>query len=147
MSAFRHRRLRWGVTALLLLTGLCAQMQLLFACELMEGAPTLVCCCDAEATANGCESGGGCLTHAGGAAEACCEITLAPSAGVTAATPAPQGQLLTLIDVTQLPPIVLPLATIHLRPHTNTLTELAITHAGFWLTGTQTYLFTNRFRI
>ncbi|MCI0352029.1 MAG: hypothetical protein L0Z53_21630, partial [Acidobacteriales bacterium] len=46
MSAFRHRRLRWGVAALLLLTGLCAQMQSLFACELMEGAPTLVCCCD-----------------------------------------------------------------------------------------------------
>lgn len=146
MSAFRHRRLRWGVAALLLLTGLCAQMQLLFACELMEGAPTLVCCCDADATANGCESGGGCPTHAGGAAQACCAITLTPSAGVRA-TPAPQGQLLMLIDVTRLPPAVLPLATIHPRPHTNTLTELAITHAEFWLTGTQTYLFTNRFRI
>ena len=147
MSAFRHRRLRWGVTALLVLTGLCAQMQLLFACELMEGAPTLVCCCDADATANGCESGGGCFTHTGGAAQGCCAITLAPSAGVTAATPAPQGQLLTLIDVTQLPPVVLPLATIHPRPHINTLTELAITHAEFWLPGAQTYLFTNRFRI
>lgn len=147
MSVFRHRRLRWGVTALLLLTGLFAQMQLLFACELMEGAPKLVCCCDAEATANGCESGGGCLTHTGGPAQACCAITLAPSAGLTAATPTPQGQLLTLIDVTQLPPIVLPLATFYPRPHTNTLTELAITHAEFWLPGAQTYLFTNRFRI
>jgi len=147
MSAFRHRRLRWGVTALLVLTGLCAQMQLLFACELMEGAPKLVCCCDAEATANGCESGGGCLTHTGGTAQACCAITLAPSAGLTAATPAPQGQLLTLIDVRQLPPIVLPLATIHPRPHANTLAELAVTRAESWLPGAQTYLFTNRFRI
>lgn len=147
MSPFRHRRLRWGVTALLLLTGLCAQMQLLFACELMEGEPKLVCCCDADATANGCESGGGCLTHTGGAAQACCEITLAPSAGLTAAAPAPQGQLLMLIDVTQLPPIVLPLATIHPRLHANTLAERAVTRADPWRTGAQTYLFTNRFRI
>ncbi|MGH8538492.1 MAG: hypothetical protein ACREXM_19110 [Gammaproteobacteria bacterium] len=144
MSLFRHRRLRWGITGLLLLAGLSAHMPLLFACEVMDGAPKLVCCCDTEAAADGCESGGGCVTHAAGTAQGCCEITLAPAADLTSMTSTSQGQLLTLLAAVQAPPITPPPAAIYPPPHAG---GLPLAHTAFWLPGVQTYLYTNRFRI
>ncbi|MDQ3562980.1 MAG: hypothetical protein M3436_02200 [Pseudomonadota bacterium] len=146
MRAFRHRRLCWGVTGVLLLAGLGAHMQLLFACEVMDGAPKLVCCCDTEAPADGCESGGGCVTHAAAAAQGCCEITLAPAADLTPMTSTSQGQLLTLIAAAQVPPISPPPAGISPHPHAG-IAGLPRAYTPFWLPGVQTYLFTNRFRI
>ena len=147
MSPFRHRRLCWGVTGLLLLAGLDAHMQLLFACEIMDGAPKLVCCCDTEAPADGCDSGGGCGTHAAGTAQGCCEITLPPAADLTPMTSTPQGQLLTLIAAPQVPPIIPPSAGISPHPHAGIGAELPLACTAFWLPGVQTYLYTNRFRI
>ena len=147
MRVFRHRRLFWGVTGLMLLAALGAHMQLLFACEVMDGAPKLVCCCDTEAPADGCDNGGGCVTHAAGTAQACCEITLAPAADLTSMTSTPQGPLLTLLAAAQVPPITPPPAAIYPHPHASVGAGLPLAYTAFWLPGVQTYLFTNRFRI
>ncbi|MGH8514125.1 MAG: hypothetical protein ACREV8_09350 [Gammaproteobacteria bacterium] len=146
MSAFRHRRLCWGVTGLLLLAGLGARMQLLFACEIMDAAPKLVCCCDTEAPADGCESGGGCVTHAAATAQGCCEITLVPAADLASMTATPGSHFLTLLAAAQVPPITPP-AAIYPYPHAGIGAGLPLAYTPFWLPGVQTYLFTNRFRI
>ncbi|MGH8569049.1 MAG: hypothetical protein ACREXU_13815, partial [Gammaproteobacteria bacterium] len=134
-------------TGLLLLVGLGAHMQLLFACEVMDGAPKLVCCCDTAAPADGCKRGGGCVTHAAGTARGCCEITLPPAADLTSMTSTLQGQLLTLLAAPQVPPISPPPAAISPHPHADIGAELPLAYTAFWLPGVQTYLFTNRFRI
>ncbi|MGH8509319.1 MAG: hypothetical protein ACREVH_11480 [Gammaproteobacteria bacterium] len=146
MRGFRHRRLCLGATGLLLLASLSAHTQLLFACELIDGAPKLVCCCDTEAPADGCDNGGGCANHNGGTAQACCEVTLA--AELPSMTSIPHGQLLTLLAAAQLPPIRPSPAAIQPRPHAGGVgAGLPLAYTAFWLPGVQTYLYTNRFRI
>jgi len=130
----------------MLLAGLGAHMQLLFACEVMDGAPKLVCCCDAEASADGCESGGGCVTHAAATAQGCCEITLAPAADLASMTSTPHGQILALLPGAQMPPIT-PSAGISPHPHAGIGAGLPLAYTAFWLPGVRTYLVTNRFRI
>ncbi len=146
MRVFRHRRLFWGVTGLMLLATLGAHMQLLFACEVMDGAPKLVCCCDTEAPADGCDNGGGCVTHAAGTVQACCAITLAPAADLTSMTSTPQAQLLTQLAAAQVPPIIPPSAGISPHLHAGIGAGLPLAYTAFWLPGVQTYLYTNRFR-
>jgi len=127
------------------LAGLGAHMQLLFACEVMDGAPKLVCCCDTEAPADGCDNGGGCVTHAA-AAQGCCQIMLAPVADLMSMTSTPQGQLLTLFAAAQAPPITPP-AAISSHRHVGIGAGLPLAYTAFWLPGVRTYLYTNRFRI
>ena len=144
----RHSSFRRFVIATTLFMGLFTQFQTVFACEFKDGKLQIVCCCDeAGDMSMGCDMGGGCNDSAGPASNGmnCCETSYQPAPSATAIAPDLHVQQVLLLDAPQPPPI---LASFVLKT-----TPASRQIIGFLsdtpprVTGTQTYLLTNRFRI
>lgn len=144
MRKFCSLQFRRLVAAALLLTGLLAQTQALFACDLTDSKPQAVCCCGDQVTA-GCEIGGGCKTHDDALTIAdCCEVSLENVFDVTLSA--------TVLSSSQNnlnarpPPVALLTPVILIVTSANTA---ALIHTVPFLktSGTNTYLITNRLRI
>jgi hypothetical protein len=148
----RNHLFRRFVAATLMLMGLFAQFQMVFACELTDGKAKPVCCCDEpggmSGMAMGCDQGGGCQEATGPMANPsdCCEISYEQAPTATAIAPEPPTQLVLLLDAPQPPPIPAAFALPDFsRIHS---TVLLYNHASSpRIAGTETFLLTNRFRI
>lgn len=146
MSPFRSTLIRRVVAVLFLLTGLVSQMQMVFACELMDGPPRTVCCCGDPIT-DGCEMGGGCKIHDGVRTNAdCCDVSIDRVSDVSAAGAVSPGSKISLLDAPQPPPFGLSSPVPETVPVANVAT-LAPTIPSWYSSGTHTYLVTNRLRI
>lgn len=126
-----------------LLIGLNFQGRLVFACELMDGAPQSVCCCG-DRMMDGCALGGGCDIHSATRPVACCEISLEEPAAYSAA-PAAQNHAVALLEAPQPPPLLPPLF-IYGDPGEGSLSSSIPLAMPFWLAGADTYLLTLRLR-
>ncbi|HHI93706.1 MAG TPA: hypothetical protein ENK04_09390 [Gammaproteobacteria bacterium] len=145
----RHHSFRRFVIATTLFLGLFTQFQTVFACEFNDGKLQIVCCCDTAGDMSmGCDMGGGCNGSAGPASSStmnCCETAYQPAPTATAIAPDQHVQQVLLLDAPQPPPIP---ASFDLKTHpASSQTANFLSHAPPRVTGTQTYLLTNRFRI
>lgn len=136
------------VITLVIFMGLFSQFQTVFACELMDGKAKPVCCCDKPGgMSKGCAMGGACQDQAGPAPSPadCCQVSYEPVPSATAIAPESHAKQVLLLDAPQPPPI--PAAFI-LPDFTTSRTSLRFNHSrSLPVTGTHTYLLTNRFRI
>jgi len=127
----RNPLFRRLLVATLMILGLFAQFQMVFACELMDGKAKPVCCCDKPGDmAKGCALGGGCQDQAG---------------PVSSIAPESHTQQVLLLDAPQPPPIP---ATFILPDFATSRSSLRFNYPrSLPVTGTHIYLLTNRFRI
>lgn len=142
MNKLRNPMLRRFFTVIFLLSSLYTQTQTLFACDLMGGGPQITCCCD-EHMEKGCPMGGGCQTPPGEAPTGCCDVTVEVEMQDPAAT-----STVDLLDAAQPPPAISTSAEIALAlSEESDRTSFDFHPPPSWLTGTHTYLTTQRFRI
>lgn len=143
MTRFRHLQFHRLVAVALLLTGLLTQT--LFACELTDDKAQAVCCCG-EQVADGCEVGGGCITHDNTLTVAdCCQVSVENAADITlSATISLKSQ--NKLDAGQPPPPALLSSVIPIKLPAYAV-ALIRTVPFLKTSGTNTYLVTNRLRI
>lgn len=142
---------RKSVVMLAMFVGLFSQFQAVFSCELMGGETQSVCCCDEPSAmsdiSSGCDMGGSCQGQAGpvsGAAD-CCQVSYEPVPSAAAIAPDFHAQQVLLLVAPQPPPLP---ATFILPNLANSRLSLRFNHPrSLPVTGTHTYLLTNRFRI
>jgi len=74
MALFRNLTFQRILSLIFLCTALLSQTQILYACELMDGKPKLVCCCG-ESMSDGCPMSESCAMHANTDEGHCCEVS------------------------------------------------------------------------
>jgi len=91
--------------AVLVLLGLGGQAQAMYACEIMGGGPTVVCCCGERMT-DGCEMEGRCdgRDPSLSGTDDCCAVIEAESGDLDAVASAASVQRVALLDAPQPPP-------------------------------------------
>ena len=108
-AAAVRRRLGCRVSMLaVLLLGLFAPVQMVFACELMAGTTQYVCCCDQPMDGKmACAMGGGCqdLLPAAVSESDCCEVSYQAASHAQAVSPGMAGLQVLLLDASQPPPL------------------------------------------
>lgn len=148
MGSFRNSGLQRTFSALLLLVALLSQVQILFACDSLQGAPSVVCCCGEHDTA-GCPMGEHCGMTDQAQVSACCELSYDTlnDAGM-ASSSSTADCLVLLLDGSQPPPAIDHQrfsVTLLQRPSWSFL--IALTDPPLSGSGNQTYLYTRRLRI
>lgn len=145
MRALFFRRF---VIMITLFMGLFTQFQVVFACEFKDGKIQFICCCDEAADMSmGCDLGGDCNDSVGPASSGanCCEVSYQPVPSATAIGPQQHIQQVLLLDAPQPPPILTSFDLHIILASSQTVCFL--TNIPPRVTGTQTYLLTQRFRI
>jgi hypothetical protein len=148
MTFFRSAHLQRTVALLFVLTGLSSQIQVVFACDLMDGKSSTVCCCGDDMS-GGCEMGGGCPMEEGIQSGAgCCEISVDTLSDVTMGASGSAAGQVTLLDAPRPPPLplfnVAAAATFALRFSALPSSPF---RAPVTSNGAAVYLVTNRIRI
>ena len=144
----RNSTFRRFVIVTTLFMGLFTQFQTVFACQFKDGKLQIVCCCDkAGDMSKGCDKGGGCNDSAGPISNGmnCCETSYQPAPGAIAIAPDLHAQQVLLLDAPQPPPILTSF-DIQIFPALRQNIRFYSNHPPR-VTGTQTYLLTNRFRV
>ncbi len=143
MGSPRNSILRRVLAVGFFLACMAGNVQVLFACGLMDDPPHPVCCCTGDMS-DGCEPGGGCTMHNGDRTEACCEVVVGAIAEITASEP-PNFQVC-MLDAPQPPPALTSSADTEIpsSPDSPSLTYLPCRPPGH---GSTTYLITQRLRI
>lgn len=144
----RNSSFRRFVILTTLFLGLFTQFQTVFACEFKDGKLQIVCCCDeAGDMSMGCDMGGGCNDSTGLVTNGmnCCETSYQPAPSATATAPGQHAQQVLLLDAPQPPPILVSFDLKTTPASRQIIGFLSATPPR--VTGTQTYLLTNRFRI
>ncbi len=131
-----------------MLGGLFLPLKTVFACELMDGKAQSVCCCnEPDDMSKGCTIGGGCQDQALAPTTPadCCEVSYREAPIAKAAAPAAASIQVLVLNAPQPPPIPAAFDIAPFTPvgHTPRLTRFLPPR----VTGTDTYLLTNRFRI
>jgi hypothetical protein len=145
----RNRSFRRLVIATTLFMGLFTQFQTVFACEFKDGKLQFVCCCDNSGDiSNGCVENNQCPEQQAGPISvdaACCDVSYQQVPSATVIISAQHSQQVLVLDAPQPPPILslFDLQTIPAANHAACFT----TDVSLLVTGTQTYLLTQRFRI
>ncbi len=149
----RNSSFRRLVIAATLFMGLFAQFQTVFACEFKDGKLQPVCCCDDLSGKSGdmtkdCAEGDSCDNPQATPTSdntTCCDVSYQQVPGATAISPTQHSQQVLLLDAPQPPPLL---------PSFNFNTSQASSQPVIFsgntptrVTGTQTYLLTQRFRI
>lgn len=135
------------LAVLFLFTGLSSQLQLVFACELMDGQPKPVCCCDEEMS-GGCKMGGGCSMDEDIHLDPdCCEVSVDDFSDVTLGGPTSTASQVVLQNAPRPPPLAL--CTVISRPQPKFGgTSLPFCHAtNRHFVPSEIYLVTKRLRI
>lgn len=136
------------VITLVIFMGQFSQFHTVFACELMGGMAKPVCCCDKPGNmSKGCAMDGGCQEQAGSVSSPadCCQVSYEPVPSATAIAPESHSLQVLLLDAPQPPPIP---ATFILSDFATSRSSLRFIYPrSLSVTGTHTYLLTNRFRI
>ena len=147
MNTHRIPNLKRAVAVLFLLTSLSSQIQVVFACDLMDGQPKPVCCCGDDMS-DGCAMGGGCSIDGAMARNPnCCEASVDSLSDVTMGTSTFTSSLVALQNAAQPPPVAL--CTIISRPQPEIGSGyLPLYHqADIHFERTEIYLVTKRLRI
>lgn len=136
-----------AIAVLFLLTGLSSQLQVVFACELMDGPPKPVCCCGEEMS-DGYEMGGGCGMYEQLRLDSdCCEVSVDGLSDVNLGSPTSTVSQVVLQNAPQPPPLAH--CTVISRPQPKfagiSLPFYHPTNRHF--AGTEIYLVTKRLRI
>lgn len=149
MTLFRNLTFQRILSLFFLCTALFSQTQILYACELMDGKPTLVCCCG-ESMSDGCPMSESCAMQADADKGRCCDVSqdsLTDDA-VMAHSSLTVDFLTLLLDGPQPPPII---DYQELLPTTSQQANLRLAippHEPLLLSsGKQTYLLTGRLRL
>ena len=106
MEKIRNLTLQRMLILVFLCSSLLSQTQILFACEMMDGAPRLVCCCG-EHHSDACPMADACGLFENADAQRCCEVShdaLADEAVIHGASTT--DWLTQLLDGPQPPPII-----------------------------------------
>ncbi len=74
MALFRNLTFQRILNLIFLCTALLSQTQILYACELMDGKPKPVCCCE-EPMSGGCPMSESCAMHANSDEGRCCDVS------------------------------------------------------------------------
>jgi len=146
MTFVRNPLVQRTVALLFLLTVLLSQVQVVFACDLMDGRPSPVCCCDDDMS-EGCDMGGGCPLNGGTPSNAgCCDVSLDTLSEVSMGAANTTAAPVTLLEAPRPPPAsaygtiaAFAVPRISLRS-----TSIRASTPG---RGAAVYLATNRFRI
>lgn len=146
MNRTGGRLLRRLVAAAFLLASLVVQLQVVYACALLDSTPASAeCCCDHDAGA-GCAMGGSCHPSSPTPGQECCAVSIATPASPEAATRATSVPAVALLNAPQ-PPPALPAAP----PARRAAIYRRITAVHYLPpalpAGTRTYLLTQRFRV
>jgi len=144
MNWMRGSIVRRLIAAAFLLTGFIVPLQAVYACGLMKGPPSTVCCCSADMT-DGCATGGGCATPTVDA-PSCCDIALDMPPALNSVSPAP-AHAAVMPQVPEPVPALSPYPSFALKPSQSARPTLRRGGAPIWVAGTDTYLDTLRLRI
>ena len=101
MTYFRIALVQRTMVVLFLLISLLMQTQVVFACEMMEGQSSTVCCCD-DAMSAGCPMDESLQKTD----EGCCEITVEVLSDAAMEAPGSAAVQVTLLDGPQPPPLL-----------------------------------------
>jgi hypothetical protein len=147
MTFFRSAFIQRTFALLFLLIGLLSQVQLVFACDLMDGKSSTVCCCGNDMS-GGCEMGGGCpMGESIQAERGCCDISVDTISNVMMGTSDSAAARVTLLDAPRPPPLpVFGAAGSILTPRSIALPSSPF-RARATCDSTGLYLVTNRIRI
>ena len=138
---------RRAVVVLFLLTSLSSQVQVVFACDLMEGQPKPVCCCGDD-MANGCKMGGGCNMDGAMALNPdCCDVSVDSLSDVSMGGPASASSQVALQNAPQPPPATLCTVISRPQPEFGCGSLPFYHHSNRHFICTEIYLVTNRLRI
>ncbi|MFV1993006.1 MAG: hypothetical protein ACC635_03810 [Acidiferrobacterales bacterium] len=148
LNYFRKHSLRKSLWLIILFGSLLTQAQNLYACDLTDSGLQSTCCCDKDMD-KGCSMGGGCDVSAEVTLSGCCEVSTMVDVGLqdVARADSLNDKLVLLLDAPQPPPaiitskIILPLRIISESSVASNLFSIDP------LTGTHTYLVTQRFRV
>lgn len=106
MALFRNLTFQRVLSLIFLCTALLSQTQILYACELMDGKPKPVCCCE-EPLPDGCPMSESCVMHAKSDEGRCCDVSQDSLTAVVMTHSASTIDLLTLLlDGPQPPPLI-----------------------------------------
>jgi len=144
MNWMRGLIVRRLIAAAFLLTGFIVPSQAVYACGLMKGPPSTICCCSADMT-DGCTTGGGCATPTA-EAPSCCDIAQATPPALNAVSPAP-AQAAAMPQVPEPVPVLPPYPSFALDLPQPSRPTVPRGGAPVWVAGTDTYLDTLRLRI
>ena len=148
----RHPSFKRYVTAFILLFGLLAQFQLVFACEFKDGKLQLICCCNETGDesvdmSKDCAQDENC-SAAAGSINNCCNVSINLGPNTLSNNSHLQNPQVLLLEAPQPPPLV---STFQLGPivPTNKIILNTGSHLAFTAinVGNQTYLRTLRLRI
>jgi hypothetical protein len=147
MAIFRNLTFQRILSLIFLCTALLSQTQLLFACELMDGKPKLVCCCG-ESMSDACPMSDACAMQENMDQDHCCDVSQDSLTDVVMTyNPSTVDFLTLLLNGSQPPPLIdyQELWSASLQAHH----RLAIPpHEPLLLSsGTHTYLLTRRLRL
>lgn len=147
MDVFRNLHLQRALSLIVLFAALFSQIQMLYACDSMEGKPKRVCCCG-EHDSVICPMASACAMHEKTADNSCCEINYSTLNDVGMLNSASTADCLALLLIGPQPPPVIDVQ--HFLPE-----PLPILSKFFPTTdepllisrGNQIYLFTHRLRL
>ncbi len=145
----RNRSFRRLVVATILFMGLFTQFQTVFACEFKDGKLQFVCCCDNSGDmSKNCAENDQCGEQPAVPTSDnanCCDVSYQQAQSATAISSAQHSQQVLVLDAPQPPPVLtsFDLQTIPTANHTAQF----FTDVSLQVTGSQTYLLTQRFRI
>jgi len=106
MEAFRNFNLQRAMGIALLFTALFSQIQLLYACDLIDGEPQQVCCCGEHDSAT-CPMADNCGMHGNTAATQCCDVSYDVVTDASIMNCTSTADCLTLLlDGPQPPPVI-----------------------------------------
>lgn len=147
MSGFRNLNLQRAFSMIILFVALFSQIQIVYACDSMEGKPKQVCCCGEHDSAI-CPMADSCKMHEQSAEASCCEVsydTLTDAAMMSSTSTV--DMLTLLLDGPQPPPDIEfpPLPSAPLQ-RLSQLT-LAFNEPLLFSRSKHTYLFTRRLRL
>lgn len=106
MNVFRNLNLQRTLSMAVLFAALFSQIQLLYACDSMDGRPKQVCCCGEHASAI-CPMADSCAKHENAQETSCCEVSYGTlnDAGMMN-SPSSVDFLTLLLDGPQPPPVI-----------------------------------------
>ncbi len=148
MALFRNLTFQRILSLIFLCTALLSQTQILYACELMDGKPKLVCCCG-ESMSDGCPMSKSCAMQENTDKGRCCEVSqdsLTDDVVMTHSS-STVDFLTLLLDGPQPPPIIDYQELLPTSPQANLRLAIPPHEPLLLSSGKQTYLLTRRLRL
>ena len=106
MDSFRNLNIQRTLGMVILFAALFSHIQLLYACDAMDGEPKHVCCCGEHVSA-GCPMADSCAMHENATENQCCEVSYdAVTDEATINSTSTVDCLTLLLDGPQPPPVI-----------------------------------------